>query len=155
MATKWGRVPTDAELIAILQALSNKLYKGEWMPGNSTFNVYRDPVISTSRRILRDRDLPATATAWADLVASLTGLHVRPVADARRQAANHRWSRISAEDTPILNAPINHLGPSAWQLAAAATEGLSVLERWITLRSWDCASQQWVDSGKQLVYEVR
>lgn len=154
MGASWGHVPTDAELTATLQALSKKLYNGQWAVGIAVYNAYRDHRLAAARRILKDRGLPGNGHGWAALVTRLTGQSIRPVEESRREAASHRWSRIS-EDTAALNAPIDRLGPSAWQLALAAPEGLTVIERKRTVRTWCCKSQTYIEIGYQFVYEVR
>lgn len=180
MGNKWGRVPSDSELTTILAALSKKVYQNEWNVGIATFNVYRDPAISAARRILRVRNLPATAEAWAELVIGLTGKPIRPADDARRQQhaktmAANRWrnaqAKVVADPTALID-PAPRLGPSQWQLAHNATDGLPVVKRLRPIRQWqplytkddppqplidEHGRQQWgyVIIGEELVYEVR
>lgn len=154
MGASWGHVPTDTELTATLQALSKRLYNGQWAVGIAVYNAYRDHRLAAARRILNSRGLPGNGDGWATLVHQLTGQQIRPVEESRREAASHRWSRIS-EDTAALNAPIERLGPSGWQLAPDAPEGLTVIARERPVMAWCCKNQTYIKIGYELVYEVR
>lgn len=154
MGASWGHVPTDAELTATLQALSQKLYAGQWAVGIAVYNAYRDHRLAAARRILNSRGLPGNGDGWATLVGQLTGQRIRPVEESRREAASHRWSRIN-EDTDALNAPIERLGPSGWQLALDAPEGLTVIPKKRDVLAWCYKNQMYIKIGTKIVYEVR
>lgn len=152
MGASWGHVPTDAELTATLQALSQKLYNSQWAVGIAVYNAYRDHRLAAARRILKSRNLPGNGDGWATLVHQLTGQPIRPVEESRREAATQRW-RQCRED---IDAPLTtHLGATGYSLTLDAPAGLAVIERRREIRQWDPQRQRYITIGQQLVYEVR
>jgi hypothetical protein len=147
---KHGIIPTNEQLLILLQDISNIHYDGLFAPGTTLYDEHRPPGWRQARAICRAYGQNPDRQGWRNTCRAV-GLYL-PVATrgVTFDPAIKEFRSLQPEEC-ALDWPLEQLAEMDRQFSA----GMEALVRQRPVRAWDIRAKRYVVIGYQEVYELR